>query len=118
MMRKYCYRLALIMWLVGLVACTSGTAPASNPEPSSPMIDPIGPPSSAVEGVSDDEIVIGVSAAFSGPSQGLGVELYRGAMAYLEEVNANGASTAVAFPCASMMMATTPTRPSTTPFLW
>ncbi|MGB4868775.1 MAG: ABC transporter substrate-binding protein [Candidatus Promineifilaceae bacterium] len=90
MMRKYCYRLALIMWLVGLVACTSGTAPASNPEPSSPMIDPIGPPSSAVEGVSDDEIVIGVSAAFSGPSQGLGVELYRGAMAYLEEVNANG----------------------------
>ncbi len=44
----------------------------------------------APEGVSDDEIVIGVSAAFSGPSQGLGIELYRGAMAYIETVNAAG----------------------------
>ena len=30
----------------------------------------------------DDEIVLGVSAAFSGPSRGLGTELYRGAMAW------------------------------------
>ncbi|MCY4399104.1 MAG: ABC transporter substrate-binding protein [Gemmatimonadetes bacterium] len=38
----------------------------------------------------DDEIVLGVSAAFSGPSRGLGTELYRGAMAYFNEVNDNG----------------------------
>ena len=37
-----------------------------------------------------DEIVLGVSAAFSGPSRGLGTELYRGAMAYFNYVNDNG----------------------------
>jgi branched-chain amino acid transport system substrate-binding protein len=36
------------------------------------------------------DIVIGLSAAFSGPSNGLGIELYRGAMAYLEHVNRGG----------------------------
>lgn len=41
-------------------------------------------------GVSDDEIVIGVSAAFQGPSAGLGTELYRGSMAYIEAINAAG----------------------------
>ena len=38
----------------------------------------------------DDEIVLGVSAAFSGPSRGLGTELYRGAMSYFSYVNDNG----------------------------
>ena len=38
----------------------------------------------------DDEIVLGVSAAFSGPSRGLGTELYRGAQAYFSYVNDNG----------------------------
>ncbi len=40
--------------------------------------------------VQDDEIVLGVSAAFSGPSRGLGTELYRGAMAYFSYINDNG----------------------------
>ena len=35
-------------------------------------------------------IVVGMSAAFTGPSRGLGVELYRGSMAWFDEVNANG----------------------------
>ena len=38
----------------------------------------------------DGEIVLGVSAAFSGPSRGLGTELYRGAMAYFNYINDNG----------------------------
>ncbi len=38
----------------------------------------------------EDEIVLGVSAAFSGPSRGLGTELYRGSMAYFNHVNENG----------------------------
>ena len=38
----------------------------------------------------DDEILLGVSAAFSGPSRGLGTELYRGAMAWFNFVNDNG----------------------------
>ena len=39
---------------------------------------------------SDDEIVLGMSAAFSGPSRGLGSELYRGAKACFNHVNDNG----------------------------
>ena len=36
------------------------------------------------------DIVIGTSAAFTGPSRALGIELYRGSMAYLEPVNRRG----------------------------
>jgi ABC-type branched-subunit amino acid transport system substrate-binding protein len=35
-------------------------------------------------------IVVGMSAAFTGPSRGLGIELYRGSAAYFAEVNAHG----------------------------
>jgi len=34
--------------------------------------------------------VLGMSAAFTGPSKGLGIELYRGSKAYLDEVNSKG----------------------------
>src|SRR5260221_12222133 len=37
-----------------------------------------------------EELVLGTSAAFKGPSRGLGTELYRGAMAYFEHVNRAG----------------------------
>ena len=36
------------------------------------------------------EIVLGMSAAFTGPSGQLGSDLYRGAQAYFEEINARG----------------------------
>ena len=39
---------------------------------------------------SNNEIVLGVSAGFSGPSRGLGNELYRGITAYLQQVNDAG----------------------------
>ena len=45
--------------------------------------------SSAV-GVTDEDIKIGMSAAFSGASAALGTEYYRGAQAVYDEVNANG----------------------------
>ncbi|MEW5774526.1 MAG: ABC transporter substrate-binding protein [Thermodesulfobacteriota bacterium] len=38
----------------------------------------------------DRDVVLGMSAAFTGPSRGLGIELYRGAMAYFRHVNDNG----------------------------
>ena len=41
-------------------------------------------------GGAGDEIVLGTSAAFTGPSRGLGNELYRGAMAYFRQVNDSG----------------------------
>src|SRR5262249_54859623 len=37
-----------------------------------------------------DKIVLGMSAAFKGPSGDLGSELYRGAMAYFQHVNDQG----------------------------
>lgn len=37
-----------------------------------------------------EDIIIGMSAAFTGPSRVLGIELYRGSMAYLELVNREG----------------------------
>ncbi|MCP4214017.1 MAG: ABC transporter substrate-binding protein [bacterium] len=40
-------------------------------------------------GLFSSEIKIGMSAAFSGPTRGLGIELYRGTMAYLLHVNGN-----------------------------
>jgi ABC-type branched-subunit amino acid transport system substrate-binding protein len=40
--------------------------------------------------VQAEELVVGMSAAFTGTSRGLGIELYRGSMAYLETVNGKG----------------------------
>lgn len=36
------------------------------------------------------DIVVGMSALFTGPSESLGIELYRGSMAYLEHINSRG----------------------------
>ena len=46
--------------------------------------------SSLPSGVTDTEFQLGMSAAFSGPSRGLGIELYRGASAYFTAVNNGG----------------------------
>ncbi|NEQ66459.1 MAG: ABC transporter substrate-binding protein [Symploca sp. SIO1B1] len=37
-----------------------------------------------------NKIVLGMSAAFKGPSKGLGIELYRGSLAYLDKINQAG----------------------------
>lgn len=37
-----------------------------------------------------DEIIIGMSGALKGPLKGLGIELYRGSLAYLESINRAG----------------------------
>jgi len=44
----------------------------------------------ALPSAQGDELVVGMSAAFTGTSRGLGIELYRGSMAYLEPVNRSG----------------------------
>ncbi|GAB6184134.1 ABC transporter substrate-binding protein [Thermodesulfovibrio hydrogeniphilus] len=45
---------------------------------------------SFVKAQENDSIVLGMSAAFKGPTRGLGIELYRGAMAYFNFINENG----------------------------
>jgi branched-chain amino acid transport system substrate-binding protein len=41
-------------------------------------------------GLFAEDIIIGMSAVFTGPSESLGIELYRGSMAYLEHINRGG----------------------------
>jgi branched-chain amino acid transport system substrate-binding protein len=47
-------------------------------------------PTASAPGVSARQIRVGMTAAFKGTAGGLGTELYRGAQAYYEEVNARG----------------------------
>ena len=42
------------------------------------------------EGVTERQIVVGMSAPFKGASRSLGIELYRGSLAYLSEINRAG----------------------------
>lgn len=90
--------LALIGWIViraqqgyfsSLLGIDNPTVNETSTTSGSKM-DPIGNPSASETGVTDDEITIGISAAFEGSAQGLGIELYRGAQAYLTEINENG----------------------------
>src|SRR3954466_11053782 len=61
----------------------SPAQPVSPPQPASPT-QPVSPAQNEAptEGVTDREILIGMSAAFKGASRSLGIELYRGSMAY------------------------------------
>src|SRR5262249_35084155 len=51
---------------------------------------PPAPPSPELEGVYADRIVVGMSTALTGPSQGLGLEMKRGVEAYFAELNPEG----------------------------
>ncbi len=75
-------------WMAALLAPWARLADAARPDGKAPAIAPS--VQNRTAGFSDDTIVLGTSAAFSGPSGGLGIELYRGAMAYFSHVNANG----------------------------
>jgi len=44
----------------------------------------------AGEGISGSEIVVGMSGPFTGASRSLGIELYRGSLAYFTEINRRG----------------------------
>jgi ABC-type branched-subunit amino acid transport system substrate-binding protein len=41
-------------------------------------------------GIAEEPLRLGMSAAFTGPSRGLGIELYRGSKAYFDYINAQG----------------------------
>ena len=69
----------VIPWLNPLEAIADQSAPQANPSDQR-----------TASGLTDTEIILGVSAAFSGPSRGLGIELWRGASAYFTHVNRRG----------------------------
>ena len=64
-----------------------GRRPAWAQAPARGVVDPRGP---GAPGVNAKDLKIGMSAAFRGPSAGLGTELYRGAQVYYTEINQRG----------------------------
>ena len=70
--------------MVGLVACQSDD-PTPTPPPT-PTATPVGPP----PGISDQRILFGQSAAFSGPAQEVGKNMKTGIEAAFHEVNQRG----------------------------
>ena len=81
-----------------LAACSSSEAPPAAPTPtatsatSSPSPTPPASPGVSGErsGVSDDRVVFGQSAAFSGPAEGLGTDMRHGITAAFQEANRAG----------------------------
>ena len=72
-------------WLGAVVAGTDSTGPVRGD------FDGAAAPSDTGDaGVNETEFLLGMSAAFSGPSRGLGIELHRGASAYFEHINRQG----------------------------
>ena len=84
-------RLALAASLV-LAACASEGAieqPEPDPETAVAPAEP-GAPEESLVGVSDERILFGQSAAFSGPAQELGKNMKLGILAAFDEVNTQG----------------------------
>ncbi len=76
--------ISLLMVSCGVEASPPVTQQSAQPEALTAAQD------IAKSGISNDKIIIGMSAAFEGTSQGLGIELYRGSMAYIDMVNREG----------------------------
>jgi hypothetical protein len=84
--------LSLIFMLSLLLVCSQQPTLSANHGQTTQDILSASPSQSELlaEGVTDSEILIGMSAAFTGASHSLGIELYRGAMAYFVEINRSG----------------------------
>ena len=82
--------------LLGAAACAPATDDEALPEPAPPAPQGDGSPAeptagpTATPGVSDERILFGQSAAFSGPSQELGRDMQRGIQVAFHEVNERG----------------------------
>ncbi|MBI4494087.1 MAG: ABC transporter substrate-binding protein [Chloroflexi bacterium] len=76
---------ALLSLIFVLTACLQPLPAAESARPT-----PVARPPASAGGSAAGDIVLGMSAAFRGPSAGLGNELYRGSLAYLEQVNRAG----------------------------
>jgi ABC-type branched-subunit amino acid transport system substrate-binding protein len=74
-------RLAAALGLAGCLGLALLPSPAAPPAPERPAAD---------KDKDKPPILVGMSAAFTGPSRGLGIELYRGSAAYFDQVNADG----------------------------
>jgi ABC-type branched-subunit amino acid transport system substrate-binding protein len=78
-------------WVVVAAAVVAITGCTNKKRRSTAEADPAEDKKASTEpGVFEDKVLIGQFAVFRGPSAGLGTEVWRGAAAYLAEVNATG----------------------------
>ncbi|MGD9537527.1 MAG: ABC transporter substrate-binding protein [Alphaproteobacteria bacterium] len=86
----------LVAAAIFFVFATSLAAIAANPPDATQApegnraVTLAGEPAAGQDGVTDTTIRLGMSAAFSGSARALGIELYRGAMAYFRGINEAG----------------------------
>jgi branched-chain amino acid transport system substrate-binding protein len=81
-------RRARLAAAVGLAGCLGLALLPSVAAPPAP--EGAAPAAGKDQGKDKPPIIVGMSAAFRGQSRGLGIELYRGSMAYFDQVNADG----------------------------
>jgi branched-chain amino acid transport system substrate-binding protein len=91
---QYRIGLALLAVMVALATSCQRHQEEHDHRKEDPTTDNIRSATSSVPevkgGITESTITLGISAAFSGPTRGLGIELYRGAQAYFQKVNENG----------------------------
>lgn len=90
-MRKLALGLSLLAtaWSSGSGCARHDAEPRPTPS-STPKLAPPSQPQTILTGVSDTEIIVGQPAGFTGPSAGLGVEMWRGAAAAFSVANEQG----------------------------
>jgi branched-chain amino acid transport system substrate-binding protein len=89
MMLRAMSAVAAVASLCALLGCSKKDE-GSPQTGASPAPAPLAPATPDNGGVTDAEVVVGEPAAFSGPSAGLGVEMWRGASAAFSEANEAG----------------------------
>ena len=92
--RLFCCASALLL-VLAVLACSSDPQPTATAphSPASPTQQPTATtpaPTGGFSGISDDSVLFGQSAAFSGPARELGINMRLGIEAAFAEVNRNG----------------------------
>ena len=90
--RRFACCLAILALVAAVLACTGTQEPSSAPTnpPDITQPTPAPAPVSGISGITDDTVLFGQSAAFSGPAQALGINMRLGIEAAFAEVNLKG----------------------------
>ena len=88
---RLAYCVAILILAVAALACSAPPAPTeTSTSTAEPSPSPTDPAPLASKGVTDDTILFGQSAAFSGPARELGINMRLGIQAAFAEVNRQG----------------------------
>lgn len=84
--------IAVLIFVIGLLGCTGDATerPAPTPHHEKPTPTPTEPEGAGTAGITDDRVLFGQSAAFSGPAEELGTNMRLGIRAAFHEANNAG----------------------------